>query len=148
MESPELAKLQKQLSKITEQIIRIQDGGVYCDDLYEYLNIACTKAMDEKYEDAMKYSYETIKRISAKDETLQKILEFFEGKNTKEKKAALNNYLKEHPSLRTTDMQLLLQRIKLGKKYGEIFAQRPLPQTPIKDAIDELKPNAEDDLLD
>ena len=138
MASSELAHLQKQLSKITEQIIKIQDSGIYCDDLYEYLNIACTKAMDEKYEDAMKYSYEVIKHISCKDETMQKILEFFEGKNAKEKKAALNNYLKEHPTLRTADLHLLLQRIKLGRKYGEIFAQRPLPQTPIKDAIDEL----------
>ena len=138
MASSELAHLQKQLSKITEQIIKIQDSGIYCDDLFEYLNIACTKAMDEKYEDAMKYSYEVIKHISCKDETMQKILEFFEGKNVKEKKAALNNYLKEHPTLKTADLHLLLQRIKLGRKYGEIFAQRPLPQTPIKDAIDEL----------
>ena len=142
MESPELARLQKQLSKITEQIIKIQDCGVYCDDLYEYLNIACTKAMDEKYEDAMKYSYETIKHISGKDETMQKILAYFEGKNIKEKKAALNNFLKEHPSLRTADLQLLLQRIKLGKKYGEVFSQRELPQTPIKEAIDELNAQA------
>ena len=138
MASSELAHLQKQLSKITEQIIKIQDSGIYCDDLFEYLNIACTKAMDEKYEDAMKYSYEVIKHISCKDETMQKILEFFEGKNVKEKKAALNNYLKEHPTLKTADLHLLLQRIKLGRKYGEIFAQRPLPQTPIKEAIDEL----------
>ena len=142
--SSKLAQLQKQLSKITAQIIKIQDSGVYCDDLYEYLTIAFTKGMDEKYEDAMKYSYEAIKRISAKDETMQKILEFFEGKNVKEKKAALNNFLKEHPSLRSADPQLLLQRIKFGKKYGEKFAQREMPPTPIKDALDEINGKAEE----
>ena len=142
MESPELKKLKKQLSKITEQIIKFQDTGIYCDDMYEYLSIACTKAMDEKVEDAMKCTYELFKHISSKDETMKQILEFFDGDTAKEKKNALHNFLKEHPSLRTADPQLLLQRLKLGRKYGEVFSQRGLPQTPIKEAIDELNAQA------
>ena len=151
MQAPIVKQFRKHLTALTEEIIKFDDQnyGIACDDMYEYLTIACEKAMNEKIEDALKYTITTFREISAKDETMKQILEFFEGKNVREKKLALHNFIKEHPVFRTTDPKLLLQRLKLGKKYGEIFAQRPLPQTPIKEALDELKPNAEeDDLLD
>ena len=151
MEAPEFKKFQKHVTKMAEQIVKFESeySGIACDDMYEYLTIACTKAMNEKIEDALKYTIVTFREISAKDETMKQILEFFEGKNVREKKLALHNFIKDNPVYRTTDPKILLQRLKLGKKYGEIFSQRELPQTPIKDAMDELKSkDEENELLD
>ena len=144
MQTPEFKKFQKQVTKMAEQMVKFESEycGIACDDMYEYLTIACMKAMNEKIEDAVKYSIATFQNISCKDEIMKQVLDFFEGNTIKEKRAALHYFIKEHPALRTTDPKILLQRLKLGKKYGEIFAQRPLPQTPIKDAIDELNAQA------
>ena len=151
MDAPDFKHFQKHVTKLAEQMVKFESeyGSIACDDMYEYLTIACTKAMNEKIEDALKYTIVTFREISAKDETMKQILEFFEGKNVREKKLALHNFIKDNPVYRTTDPKILLQRLKLGKKYGEIFSQRELPQTPIKDAMDELKSkDEENELLD
>ena len=144
MDAPDFKHFQKHVTKLAEQMVKFESeySGIACDDMYEYLTIAFTKAMNEKIEDAIKYTITTFREISAKDETMKQILEFFEGKNVREKKLALHNFIKDNPVYRTTEPKILLQRLKLGKKYGEIFAQRPFPQTPIKDAIDELNAQA------
>ena len=149
METPVVKQFTKHLTKLAEKMVKFESeyGSIVCDDMYEYLTIACTKAMNEKIEDALKYTIVTFREISAKDETMKQILEFFEGKNVREKKLALHNFIKDNPVYRTTDPKILLQRLKLGKKYGEIFSQRELPQTPIKDAMDEIKPKIEEDNL-
>ena len=141
MEAPEFKKFQKHVTKMAEQMVKFETeySGIACDDMYEYLTIAFMKGMNEKIADAVKYSIATFQNISSKDEIMKQILDFFEGNTVKEKRAALHNFIKEHPALRTTEPKILLQRLKLGKKYGEVFAQRPFPQTPIKDAIDEFK---------
>ena len=145
MNTPEFRQFQKQVTKLADAIVKFEakNYGIACDDIYEYLAIACSDDMEKKIQDTMKYTVESIRKISAKDETMKQILELFEGNNVREKKEKLKEYLNEHPLFRTTDPKILLQRLKLKDKYGEVFARRPIPQTPIKEAIDELNAQAE-----
>ena len=143
MEPPKI--LNRQFSKITEEMIRIEekDYGITCDDIYEFLIIARQKEMEEKINDALNYTNEIFRRLSVKEEIMKQILEFFEGNNAKEKKDNLKKFLNEHPVFRTTDPKILLQRLKIGQKYGEIFSQWTFQDTPIKDAIDEINAQTE-----
>ena len=112
--------------------------GVYIDDMIEYLIIARTSAMNDKFQDAIKCTVDSYRKVTEKNETMKEILEFFEGKTIKEKKNGLRDFLKEHPCFRTEDPKLLLQRLRLQRKYGDYFALREIPLTPIKDAIEEF----------
>ena len=136
----ENVQLRRQLAEIRTKVGQYQSlaCGLCIDDMFEYLVIACTSAMNDKIKDALKCSADAYRRISEKDEILHQILEHFEGKTIREKKDKLRDFLKENPAYRTQDSKLLLQRLKLKNKYGDFFEARELPQTPIKDAIDEF----------
>ena len=113
-------------------------SGVYNDDMIEYLIIARTSAMNDKFKDAIKCANDSYRRVSDKTEEMKQILSFFEGKTVKEKKDQLRDFLRDHPCFRTEDPKLLLQRLRLQKKYGEFFASREIPLTPIMDGIKEF----------
>ena len=113
-------------------------SGVYNDDMIEYLIIARTSAMNDKFKDAIKCATDSYRRVSERTEEMKQILTFFEGKTVKEKKDRLRDFLRDHPCFRTEDPKLLLQRLRLQKKYGDYFAAREIPLTPIKDAINEF----------
>lgn len=136
----ENVQLRRQLAEIRTKVGQYQSlaCGLCIDDMFEYLVIARSSAMNDKIKDALKCAADAYRRISEKDEILQQILAHFEGKTTREKKDKLRDFLKENPAYRTLDSKLLLQRLKLKDKYGAALEERELPTTPIKDAIDEL----------
>ena len=120
-------------NKVTEY--ELNYSGVYNDDMIEYLIIARTSAMNDKFKDAIKCTIDSYRKVSEKTEEMKQILTFFQGKTVKEKKDHLRDFLREHPCFRTEDPKLLLQRLKLQKKYGDYFATREIPLTPIMDGI-------------
>ena len=146
----EVLELRRTIAQLKDKVREYEEVTpyLYADDMEEYLIVARTPVMDEKFQDAIKCSLEAYKRISEKNETMKKILSYFKGKTIKEKKKALCEYLKLHPCFRTEDPKLLLQRLKLKNKFGDYFETREIPLTPIKDAIDEFnEQEGEENLL-
>ena len=114
--------------------------GLVNDDMFEFLVIARSNAMQGKIKEAIECSADFYRKVSTRDEIMTQVMTFFEGKTIKEKKDALRKFLTENPHYRTMDPKLLLQRLRLGKKYGEKFADLDVvPQNPIKDAIEQIK---------
>ena len=142
---PEVQEMRARMAELGDMIKRYSENqyGLLEDDFFEYLIIARAQAMAGKIEDILAYTTETYKKLSDKDATMKQILSFFEGKTSKEKKDALKNFIKENPHFRTNKPELLLQRLRLAKKYGDFFSQQDIPQTPIKDAIDNINLVAE-----
>ena len=136
----EVLELRKTIAELKDKVREYEENTPYLlnDDMAEFLIVARTAPMDEKFQDAMKCSLEAYKRISEKNETMKKILSYFKGKTIKEKKKALCEYLKLHPCFRTEDPKILLQRLKLKNKFGDFFESREVPLNPIKEAIDEF----------
>ena len=127
----QIAELQ---AKIDER--KHDEYGIVADDLFEYLIIARTEAMDEKINDMLKFTQEAYRKAIEKDETVRRILEFFPGRTAFKKKEQLREFIIEHPSFRTTDPKLLLQRLRLYRKYSDTFSKEPIPLQPIKEAIE------------
>ena len=134
----EAEELRRQLAVLQDRIQEMERAnyGLMTDDMYEYLIIARTEAMDEKINDVMKYTIETYRKVSEKNETMKKILDYFPGTTTVQRREGLKEFIKQHPSFRTTNPELLLQRIRLHKKYSEQFSTQDIPASPLKDAID------------
>ena len=127
----QIAELQ---AKITER--ERNDYGIIADDLFEYLVIARTEAMDEKINDVLKFKQETYRKAVENEETIKHILDFFTGRTTLQKKEQLREFIKAHPCFRTSNPELLLQRLRLHRKYSDTFSKEQIPLQPIKDAID------------
>ena len=135
----DVRQLKQRINELEHKILEYEDKyyGLCCDDMYEYLIVARSEAMLGKIKDAMDCSADYYRKMQASDETMQKIFNLLPGKNSKEKKDALRDFLKENPHYRTKDPALLHQRLRLAKKYGEVFSVQEIPEHPIKDAIDE-----------
>ena len=138
METDDPVALKKQIAALTERVKALEEKGasLIIDDLYEYLAVARTKAMNEKISDALKYTREAYDKLTEKDATMKKILSYFNGRTARERKNELFRYIKDNPVVRTSDPEIMLQRIRYIKKYGDILASEDIPQTPLKDAID------------
>ena len=138
MQTDDPERLKQQIRELKDRVRELEEKGanIFKDDMYEYLVVACTKAMNEKLADALAYTREAYSLMSEKDKYVRKILSYFEGKTVREKKRELFNFIKENPVYRTKSPQLLLQRLRYTKKYGDILSNDVLPQTPLKDAID------------
>lgn len=136
---PEVREMRAKMIELSDMIKRYGDDeyGLIEDDFFEYLIIARAEAMSGKIQDMLNYTTEVYRQLSDKNVTMKQILSFFQGKTSKEKKEELRKFIKEHPEFRTTCPELLLQRLRLTKKYGDLFAQRDIPQQPIRDAIKE-----------
>ena len=140
MENPEVRELHMKIVELEAKIkeYESQHYGLNTDDMYEFLVAARLKAMNEKVQDALRYTVNTYRTISGREETMKKVLDYFDGNTIKEKKAALHEFLKQNPAMRTTDPILLLQRLRIMKKYQDIFSAKEIPEHPIEDAIREL----------
>ena len=130
--------LRRQIAELQAKIDarKHDEYGIVADDLFEYLIIARTEAMDQKISDALKFTQETYRRAVEKDETVKRILDFFPGRTAFQKKDKLREFIHEHPSFRTTNPELFLQRLRLYRKYSDTFSKELIPLQPIKDAID------------
>ena len=137
-DSSQVNELRKQIAALQEKLNQYQNTnyGLFCDDIYEYLLIARTAAMNEKAADALSCTIDTYRKLSEKEEKIKHILEFFPGKTTNQRKDQLREFLRENPAFRTRHPDLLLQRLRLHKKYADIFSKEPIPLQPINDAID------------
>ena len=137
-ETDDPVALKKQIAALTERVKALEENGasLIVDDLYEYLAVARTKAMNEKISDALAYTREAYDKLTERDNTMKKILSYFEGRTVRERKNELFRFIKNNPVCRTADPELVLQRLRYIKKYGDILAAEDLPQTPLKDAID------------
>ena len=144
-DNSDVRQLKQQISELEHKIMEYEDKyyGLYCDDMFEYLIIARSEAMMGKIKDAIDCNADFYRKMQANDEKMKKVFDLLPGKNTKEKKDALRDFLKENPHFRTKDPELLHQRLRLAKKYGEAFARQEIPEHPIKSAIDAS--NAPDD---
>ena len=129
----QIAELQKRLQEAEDK-----EYGLFVDDVFEYLLIVCKGAMNEKLADMFKFTFEFYKKYPDRNPTMKKILELFPGNTSLEKRTGLKNFLKENPGFRTTNPELLLQRLTLLNQYGEAFQQEFVPSNPIKDAINRL----------
>ena len=138
----QVAKLQRKIAELEDKVKRYQDSvlELFCDDIYEYILIARSEALTEKLKDVVNCKVDFYRQLSDKDPTMNQILMFFEGKTIRAKKDALREYLRENPIFRTQKPELLLQRLRLTRKYSEEFSHREIPEHPIQDAIDELNP--------
>ena len=138
METDDPVTLKKQIAALTERVKSLEENGagLIMDDLFEYLAVARTKAMNEKLSDVLAYTRDAYEKLTEKDNTMKKILSYFDGPTVRERKRGLFKFIKDNPVLRTANPELMLQRLRCIKKYGDIFATEDLPQTPLKDAID------------
>lgn len=147
MASPyEVAQLKKRIEELEDKVSQYEDckSGPLCDDMFEYLVVARPEAMKNKIQDILDYKAESYRRIPEKDRIMKQILMFFDGPTIRIKKEALREYLKENPIFRSVKPELLLQRLRLARKYGTSFEQREIPQAPIQDAIDDLNATPEE----
>ena len=137
-ESAQVIELKKQIVALQEKLSQVQltEYGLFADDLYEYLLIARTQAMNDKVSDAISCTNDAYRRLTEKDETIKRILEFFPGKTTNQRKDSLRDFLRENPAFRTKNPELLLQRLRLHRKYADTFSKEQIPLQPIKEAID------------
>ena len=84
-------QLRRHIAELECRVRKFEDnyGFLCCDDMIEYLIVARSSAMNDKIKDAVKCTIESFRKISDKNETMKKILSFFEGKTSSEKKNAL-----------------------------------------------------------
>ena len=145
MSVEEVEQLRKKITELEEKVKQFvqNDYGLYCDDMYEYLVIARSEAMKDKIEDALSCTTDFYRKVSDKDQIMKNVLTFFEGRTSREKKDQLRDFLNHNPQYRTKHPRLLLQRLRLKKKYEDKFAQREIPEHPIQDAVDEINPQEE-----
>ena len=146
MSVEEVEQLRKKIAELEEKVKQYvqNDYGLYCDDMYEYLVIARSVAMKDKLEDALSCTADFYRKVSDKDQIMKHVLNFFEGRTSREKKDKLRDFLNHNPHYRTKHPQLLLQRLRLKQKFEDKFAQREIPEHPIQDAIDELNTPVEE----
>ena len=142
----EVDRLRNRIAELETKIQQYEDtieGKLYCDDIFEFLVIARSEAMKDKLKDVLDCGVDFYRNLTDKQPVMKQILMYFEGKTIRAKKDALRDYLKENPIFRTQKPELLLQRLRLTRKYAENFACRDVPEHPIQDAIDEIKPQEE-----
>ena len=154
-ESSQVIELKKQIAALQEKLSQVQltEYGLFADDMYEFLLIARTPAMNEKIADAISCTIDAYRKLTEKDETIKRILEFFPGKTTNQRKDALRDFLKENPAFRTKSPELLLQRLRLHRKYSDTFSHEEISTQPIKEAIDRSNvplpiPSRDEDFLE
>ena len=130
-----IEELEKELA-----ILKATKPRIVADDPYELLLMCNLLNLDAKIRDTLAANPTTLSRKSTKDEVFSKILNMFRGRTITEKKQELINFLREHPALRTLNLELLMQRIYMWQHYKELFEQRTFPSNPISEVIAEEEP--------
>ena len=137
----DIASVHKQIREFQEKIrvVTHLENLVFIDDLYEYLLIARPAAMNEKITDAAKCSAEHFRKTPDKNPLMKNILAFFPGKTSLERRIGLKNFLLENPAYKTSDLNLLLQRLQMRDLFQDILEREDIEERPIKDAIARIK---------
>ena len=141
MASPaQVAKLMQKITELQNKVrqLEVPVTEIFCDDIFEFLIVARPDAMAEKLKDVVNCKPDFYRLLSEKDLVMKQILMFFEGKTIKDKKDALRNYLRENPIFRTQKPELLLQRLRLTRRYATDFRRKDIPEQPIQETLDEL----------
>ena len=113
------------------------------DDAVEDVLLRNTQLMDEFFINAKAFNFKKFERETLTDDYLKRFDDYLPNLKHSSRKRMIRKLLKEHPSLRTVDPELLYQRFGLfykayGKKAEKVDPRPENPLTTVAQALSDI----------
>ena len=140
-----MTKLQAEM-----ECLKLSAATLVVDDPFEWLVVAQTENLSHKVKDLRQCTAAFIEKMKGSNPDDARILSLMVGKKIEEKKKELIQLIKQYPVLGSVDKDIFYQRVKLFKLLHEPLSHIECPATPLKDSIEKLKQeeNNDEDFLE